>query len=126
MKFTLAKSPAIWWPVTVSMPDPENPGKTVKSTLKALILPEGQDDYLAAQEAIGEISGARARAAAERKYMAGRISDWDWPDMLGEDQRPVEFNPENVAKALQEGWFRAGLWTAINEVSLGHEARLGN
>jgi len=126
MKFVLGKSPAVWWPVTLTMPDPENPGQTVKSVLKVLILPQGQDDYLAEQERIAEIKGARAHARAEREYLASRISGWDWPDMLGDDQKPVQFGPETVATAMQEAWFRQGLWRAIQEVSLGEAARLGN
>ena len=126
MKFVLGKKDAVWWPVTVSMPDPENPGKTVQSTLKALIQPEGQDAFFEAQEAIAAEKTPRAQATAERAYLAGRIKDWDWPDVIGEDQRPVPFGPEAIGAALQEAWFRAGLWAALNEVSTGREARLGN
>lgn len=126
MKFTLGKTPNIWWPVTVTMPDPEIPGKTVQSTLTVLVVPEGQDAFLATQEEIGAITGMRARARAEREYLAKRFANWDWPDMLGEDRLPVTFTPENAEMALQEAWFRSGLWAALSEVSLGQAARLGN
>lgn len=126
MKFVLGKNDAVWWPVTVSMPDPENPGKTVQSTLKALIQPEGQDAFFEAQEAIAAHGTARAQATAERSYLAGRIKDWDWPDVIGDDQRPVQFSAAAIDTALQHAWFRTGLWAALNEVSLGQAARLGN
>lgn len=126
MKFILGKRDAVWWPVTVSMPDPERPGKTVQSELKLLVQPEGQDEFFAAQEAISAEKTPREKAAAERKYLANRIRDWDWPDVMGEDQRPVPYSAGAIETALNEAWFRAGVWTALNEVSLGQEARLGN
>ena len=60
MKFVLGKKDAVWWPVTVSMPDSEHPGKTVQSQLKALIQPEGQDAFFEAQEAIAAEKTPRA------------------------------------------------------------------
>ena len=126
MKFVLGKSEAVWWPVTVSMPSPDAPGEVVTSTLKALIVPQDQEEFFGAQEEIGKAKGARAQAAAERAYLATRLKDWDWPDATDADQRPVKCAPDTLEVALRQGWFRTALWVAINEVSLGQAARLGN
>lgn len=122
MKFVLGKSSSIWWPVTVQRPDPENPGQTVKSKLQALLVPQPQDAFLAAQEEIGKVRGLRAQATAEREYLATRIEGWEWPDATDDEGRSVGMTPATLALALQEGWFRKGLWRALNEIGLGEPA----
>lgn len=123
MKFVLGTN-AVWWPVTVNRPDPENPGKVIPQRLKVQFLPIIQDDFLAEQERIGNIPGARARAAAEREYLAGTFQDWsDVEDAAGNS---IPCTPESTAEALQDGPFRNGLWAAIGELNMGEAARLGN
>lgn len=126
MKFILGKNDAVWWPVTASMPNPDVPGGVVSTTLKALIVPQDQDEFLAAQEEISKVKGARSQAAAERAYLATRVKDWDWPDATDADQRPLACTPESLDVALRQTWFRVALWGAINDISVGQAARLGN
>ncbi|MDR5655428.1 hypothetical protein [Ruixingdingia sedimenti] len=123
MKFVLG-SAAVWWPVNVSRPDPDAQGKTITQTLKCQFLPIEQDAFLAEQERIAAIPGLRARAAAERDYLANTFQDW--ADVEDGDGNSVPCTADHKAAALQDGAFRAGLWRAIGEVTLGEEARLGN
>lgn len=123
MKFVLG-SAAVWWPVTVMRPDPDAPGKTIAQTLKCQFLPIEQDAFLEEQERIAVIPGIRDRAAAERVFLASTIRDW--ADVEDVDGNSVPCTAEAKADALQEGAFRAALWRAIGEVTLGEAARLGN
>ncbi|GHC42293.1 hypothetical protein GCM10007291_50160 [Gemmobacter nanjingensis] len=122
MKFVLSKSIGICWPVTVQMPDPENPGKTVPSTLLALIKTQGQDDFLAAQEDIAKARGLRAQAKAERDYLASRVVGWTWEDAFDDRGEPMPYSADALHLALQQGWFRKAIWRALNEIAMGEPA----
>lgn len=123
MKFILGAS-VVWWPVIVNRPDPDSPGKTVSQTLKCQFRPIEQDGFLAEQERIAEIPGLRDRAAEERAYLATTFQDW--ADVEDIDGNSVPCTAQNKEAALQDGAFRAALWKAISELSLGEAARLGN
>ena len=123
MKFVLG-SAAVWWPVLVARPDPNQPGKTVMQALKAQFDPIAQDTFLAEQERIAAIPGLRERAAAERAWLAGTFRDW--ADVEDGEGRSLPCTEENKAAAVQDGAFRAALWRALGELSMGEAARLGN
>lgn len=123
MKFVLAPA-AVWWPVLVARPDPDQPGRTVTQSLRAQFDPLPQDAFLAEQERIAAIPGLRERAAAERAWLAGTFRDW--ADVEDGDGRSLPCTDQNKAVALQDGAFRAALWRALGELSMGEAARLGN
>lgn len=124
MKFVLGATSLIRWPIVVRRPDPDRPGRTLRQELIASFQPVEQDAFLEEQERIVEIPGMRARAAAERDYLASLIKGWEGPEFV--DGTPVPFTPENLAEALQDGAFRAGAYQALAEIAVGQEARLGN
>lgn len=123
MKYILGSN-AVWWPVIVNRPDPENPGQVTPQKLKVQFPPIEQDDFLANQERILAITGPRARAKAERDYFATLVLDWaDVEDDFG---HRVPCTDEAKAAALQDGAFRGAIWTAMGELMRGEPARLGN
>ena len=124
MKFTLSKTIRYWWPVTVSIPDPANPGKCIKQTLKVLFEPKNQDAAISAYKHLEEIPDVHDRLVAERDMLAGVVKDW--ADVVDDDQTPMPFSQEALNAALQQGWFRTGLNRALTESLTGEEARLGN
>lgn len=125
MKFILAATTSYWWPVTVRIPDPGQPGKIVEQRFNALLKPQDQDEYFADQEAMDKLPTPKARARAERESLARRIEGWD-ADVVDGQGQPVPFTAANLEAALRKSWFRAGIWRALNESALGEEARLGN
>lgn len=125
MKFVLTTAQAYWWPVTVRIPDPDQPGRIVEQAFKALLQPQDQDEYFAEQERIEAIRDPRARATAERQALAARVRDWD-SDVVDASRTPVPFSADALDLALRQSWFRAAIWKALNESALGEEARLGN
>ncbi len=124
MKFVLSDSNRYWWPVTVSIPDPEQPGKIMRQTLKILFEPKDQDEALNEQERIAAISVPRERMLAERAALMDVIKGWD--DIVTDDKAPVPFTTENLTLALRKSWFRIGVYNAYAESLNGQEALAGN
>lgn len=124
MKFVLADKPRYWWPVTVRVPDPENPGKVLEQTLKLLFEPRDQDAEKAEQERILKIENQAEALREERASLAAVIKGWD--DVVSEDKSAIAFTPESIELALKQTWFRAAVWEAYYESQSGEEARLGN
>ncbi|WP_323041578.1 hypothetical protein [Gemmobacter sp.] len=124
MKFVLSKTNRYWWPVTVRLPDPDQPGKMLEQTLKILFEPKDQDDALAEQTRIAAIKDPRAQVLAEREALADVCKGWD--DIVDDDKTAIPFTPENLMAALQKAWFRAAVYRAYGESLSGEEARLGN
>lgn len=124
LQFVLAPEPVrYWWPVTVRLPDPENPGAILERKLKVLFQAESQDEAFAHQEGYAKLKTARERLEHERSQLLRVCKDWS--DVVDADKRPVEFNEKNFRAALQQSWFRTGVHRAYAE-SLNSEAQAGN
>lgn len=124
MKFKLTKSHRYWWPVTVRIPDPENPGKIIEQVLKVQFEPKSREDFLAAQERAAKMTTLRELTEHEVREVHGIVKNWD--DVIGDDGQLVPFTPENLEIALQQPWFRKGVNDALTTSMNGEEARLGN
>ncbi|WP_349295235.1 hypothetical protein ABEB22_18305 (plasmid) [Thioclava sp. 'Guangxiensis'] len=124
MKFTLAKTVRYWWPVTVRMPDPQNPGKIAEQQLKVLFEPKGRDAAIASQEALSKLDTPKERADHEHSELKAVVKGWD--DVLDEEGTSVPFSEEMLGAALQMSWFRTGVYSAYADSLSGQEARLGN
>lgn len=124
MKFTLVEAPTFWWPVTVRVPDPETPGKTISQTLQAQFSPKTRDAELALNEAFARLKTDRERAEAEIENWLDIIKGWD--GVVDGNGNPVAFSQEALRAALQWQWFRSGLAKAYADSAFGLEAERGN
>lgn len=124
MKFVLATTRAYWWPVTVSLPDPDNAGQVIVQRLKLLFEPRDQEAERAEQDRVAAIRDGVAQMKAERAMLMEVVKGWD--DVVGRDGAVVPFSPEVLDQALRQAWFRRAAWTAYYESLSGEAARLGN
>ena len=124
MKFKLAKTYRYWWPVTVQMPDPDQPGKFLTQELRVLLEPLPQDEVIAVQEESAKLKTVRAINEHGARNMGRVVKDWDGVE--DEAGLPVPFSAEMLNQALQHAWFRAGINKALSESQNGEAARLGN
>lgn len=124
MKFILTDRPRYWWPVTVRVPDENDAGKITTQTLKVLFEPKPRQEAIAAQEAYSKLLTERERANHEKGQLLDIVKDWD--DVIGPDKSPVSFSAETFAIALEQRWFRDGVYTAYTQSLNGEEAQAGN
>lgn len=124
MQFKLSKTHRYWWPVSVSIPDPENPGQFVEQRLKVQFEPLGRDAQLAAQDQAAQLTTLRALADHETEQARRIVKNWE--GVIDADGSPVPFTPELLDQALQQAWFRKGVQEALHESMTGDKARLGN
>ncbi|MGN7870969.1 hypothetical protein [Paracoccus sp. 22332] len=124
MKFKLAKTYRYWWPVTVQMPDPDQPGTILTQELRVLLEPLPQDEVIAVQEESAKLKTVRAVSEHGAASMERVVKDWDGVE--DEDGKLVPFTPAMLRQALQHAWFRAGINKALAESQNGEAARLGN
>ncbi|WP_428429543.1 hypothetical protein [Pararhizobium sp.] len=124
MNFCLVETYRYWWPVTVSIPDPKEPGKFVKQRLKVEFEAEDRDEAIARMDAIAAMP---PKEQADHEYDALKAIVKNWDDVMEADQKtPVPYSPENFEKAIKFNWFRTAIYRAYGESMSGDEARLGN
>lgn len=123
MQFKLAKTHRYWWPVTVRVPDPENAGQIIEQTLRVELEPLPRDEALAAQEAGGTLTTARAAVEHEITQTLRVVRNWDG---VVDESGTVPFSPEAMRAAMQHTWFREAVSRAIADSLNGEAARLGN
>lgn len=124
MKFTLIENPTFWWPVTVRIPDPEVPGKTISQDLRVQFAPKTRDEEIALQESFAALTSERDRADAEIANWLDIVKGWD--GVVDGNGNPVSFSAEALRAALQRSWFRVGLGEAFAAAAFGLEAKRGN
>ena len=124
MKFVLAPNPRYWWPVSVQMPDTDNPGEFVEQTFKVLFEPRDQDAEKAERDRILAITDTEQQLKEDRASLAAVIKGWD--DIVDPDKTPVSFSPENLDLMLRQPWSRVAVWRAYHASQMGEEVRLGN
>lgn len=112
------------WPVTVRMPDPENPGTVISHTFTA------EFEAITGERA-AEID-ARIRQDFPNDYDA-HSADYildvthGWGDVVDDSGKPVPFSKSLLGAQLGLSWFRVGIVTAYSEAMAGQEAaRQGN
>ncbi len=124
MKFQLVDNYRYWWPVTVRIPDPENPGKIIEQVLKIQFEAQGRDTDLAAQEEYRALTDPKEIAAHENAHLKSICKNWD--DVMDVENELVPFTPEKFDAALQNNWFREGVYAAYGQSLIAEEAALGN
>lgn len=124
MKFALIDTYRYWWPVTVSPPDPVNPGKFLTQTMKIEFEAENRDEALARME---KIAALPAEEQADHEFDELRRIVKNWDEVVGADNlTPIAFTAEVFDKAIQHSWFRIGVYRGYAESLSGDQARLKN
>ena len=122
MEFVLSDEPIrYWWPVAVAIPHPEKPGAILKQELQVLFEAEDQDEAVARQEVFLQLESNADRIEAEKKHLLSKIHDWK--GVVAKDKAQVPFSEENLRRALQQSWFRIGVYEALAESLNGKAAR---
>lgn len=124
MQFKLVETDRYWWPVTVRVPDAENPGKVIEQTFRAEFEPLSPEEEQESVEAIQKLTTAREIHAHGLEQSARVVRNWE--GVIDGQGNPVPFSPEMLALALKKSWFRLGIQQALKESLSGEEARLGN
>lgn len=126
MKFKLVEHPRFWWPMTVRVPDPETAGAVIEQRLEVLLQARPQDELVAEQKRLAEITDPLEQIVAERTSLSAAIHGWR--DVVDDDGSEIPFTAEALNAAMQHSWFRAGLHRALAEALAGKEAgaRVGN
>lgn len=124
MKFKLIDQYLYWWPVKVSIPDPNRPGKFLSQSFEmqfeALSKSEAEKlDALAAS-----IETVEERQEHDNAVIAQRCKNWR--GVVDEDNQEVAFSDDAFAQAMEFGWFRVGVLEAYAESISGEKARRGN
>ena len=124
MKFKLVEQHSYWWPVTVSVPHPERPGKfdTQKFDVKFKALPKSETDTM--RDDFNKLESEEDRLKHQDDVLH-RVC-CDWRGVEGDDGSEVEFTDDNFAKAMEWSWFRTGLYLALAASLAGDQARKGN
>jgi len=124
MKFKLTPIHRYWWPVPVSIPNPDAPGDFVTQVLKVQFEAQSREDALASQERYAKLKTVRERACHEHDEMKAIVRNWD--DVVDDDGGAVAFSQDALESALQQAWFRKALYLAYAASLNGEEPRLGN
>lgn len=120
MKFVLVEKHLYWWPVKVRVPDTEQAGKLIEQELKIQFEARDQEETLALQEAYAALATPRERAEAEVSELKAICRGWD--GVVDGAGNPVSFSADTFALALEQSWFRAGVWAAYHQSVFGIEA----
>lgn len=125
MKFKLVENLRFWWPVKVSLPDPDQPGAFVEQQLKVQFVSLPREEQIALDEA-WQSSGRRLRDqdAQERAQLRRICTNWD--EVVDDAGDPVAFSAEAFDRALELRVFRLAVYRAYAEAMSGQAARLGN
>lgn len=123
MNFKLAKTYRYWWPVTVRVPDPENPGKFQEQQLRVQFEPLPRSEQIDGVEQLQRMD-MRGTYDYEIEKAAAQVKTWE--GVVDDAGEVAPFTPELLTQAMQFEWFRKGISKALIESQNGEEARSGN
>ncbi|MER8437033.1 hypothetical protein NKH36_16625 [Mesorhizobium sp. M1312] len=124
MKFVLTKEYRYWWPVKIERPDPVNPGKWQVQSYMHEFVGVSEDEAKALNKEIEALSTAEDKRAHEHDLLIK--ASRNWRDVIDDDKNPVEFSEELLRQALQDTWYRVGLYNAYASSLASPAARKGN
>lgn len=124
MKFRMVEKYIYWWPVSVRIPDPENPGKFIEQSLKIQFEPQDHETRIAESEIYRGLKTLREQEEHEVRQLHAVCRNWD--EVIDDQGTPVPFTPEAFQRAIRVKWFRDAIYKAYGASLNGQEARLGN
>ena len=125
MKFALTTDYRYPWPVTIRKPDPKKPGKAIEQTFEMTFrqLPDAEAKEI---DAIGAAAKTPAELNAHEHDLLRRVCvGWN-DDVVDTDGEPVPFSAELFEQALQDVYFRIGVYQAYRASIALDGGRLGN
>lgn len=119
--FVMTETRLFWWPVTIQMPDPTKAGELVEHQFEMQF--EAIDDTaLQAIEAeIQAIEDPIQRRARQHDVLL-RVCR-DWRDVVGPDHNPLSFSLDRLKAAINQPWFRIGVYVAYNTATAGVDSK---
>ena len=126
MKFVLTNKHRYWWPVaiTVPNPDPNRAGEMVEMQFKMQFEALPRDEAKAMQDRIRALPADEAEAENHADLMRV-VKGWD-SDVVDEDGDTVPFSAEALSQLLQISWYRLGVYRAWAASIVGEAPRRGN
>ncbi|MER9851249.1 hypothetical protein NKJ55_28815 [Mesorhizobium sp. M0106] len=124
MKFVLVKEYVYWWPVKIELPDPENPGKWKIMSYTHQFVGVDEDEAIALGKEIEALATPEEKKAREHDLLIK--ASRGWRDVVDEERNPVEYSEEVFRQALQQTWYRVGLYSAYANSLASPAARKGN
>lgn len=124
MKFKLVENYTYWWPVKVSIPNPDRPGKFVNQSfdVKFKALPKSEADTM--RDEFSRLETEEERNKHQDDLLHRVCSDWRGvEDDAGEE---AEFTSSSFLQAMEWSWFRTAVYLAFAESLAGDQARKGN
>jgi hypothetical protein len=122
--FVLTTTHVFWFPVTVRMPDTDEPGKFKPQTFQMQFEAIGQDESRRLTAEYEALTDPADRAREEHSHLIRVVKDWR--DVIDPTGQPVPFSEAALRAAIQIGWIRTGIYRAYAQALAGDEARLGN
>lgn len=124
MQFVLIEKHLFWWPVTVSLPDPECPGAVMEQSFEALFLALPRDEAIEMDAAYAALKTREEREAHEYDLLRRVVRDWK--DVVDENNAVVAYSEAMLDKALQFAWVRTGFYRAYAQAMSGEAAKAKN
>ncbi|MBP0439433.1 hypothetical protein [Tianweitania sediminis] len=123
-KFRLVSEHLYWWPVDVSMPDPEAAGKLMTMKFEARFKAVRESVLRAKGTEISQIDNPNERVAQEVEQLLDVITDWR--GVVDENDAAVPFTKDALREAMEMQWFRTAVFRAWGDSMRTDVARRGN
>jgi len=124
MKFQLSTEYLYWWPVTITLPDENQPGKWVKQNFTMQFAAIDEDRAKEIHAEISALPSEEERNARKHDLLVEACRDWR--DVIDGKKQPLPFSRELLVQALGVVWYRTGIYEAWARSLAGEEARKGN
>lgn len=124
MKFVLTKEYRYWWPVKIERPDPVNPGKWQVQSYMHEFVGVSEDEAQALRKEIETLPTDEEKNARQHDLVVK--ASRNWRDVIDEDKNPIEYSEDLLHQALQDTWYRLGLYNAYANSLASPAARKGN
>lgn len=136
--FKLVPNLTCWWPVKVSEPDPNKPGKFIEHTFEAELQILDRDESQKADEQRRAMLKQAADDPSDENLakveklleahdqMAFRRVLRNWRGLIDENDQPIPFTDETFVAVMKHDRVRRALNVAYQEAITGDKARLGN
>ncbi|MER8946094.1 hypothetical protein [Mesorhizobium sp. M0959] len=124
MKFVMTKEYRYWWPVKIERPDPVNPGKWQTQSYTHEFVGVSEDEAKELEKEIAALATAEEKSARQHDLIMK--ASRNWRDVIDDHKNPVEFTEELLRQALQDTWYRVGLYNAYASSLASPAARKGN
>ncbi|PZO81602.1 MAG: hypothetical protein DI629_03435 [Mesorhizobium amorphae] len=122
-KFRLVTEHLYWWPVEVWMPSGTRSGGWDNHTFEVQFAAVPASEARAIADEILKLPPDE-REAREHEVLIRAVRDWR--RVVGADDEEIHFSEATLRQAMENGWFRQGLYRAYGRSLVHDDARRGN